>query len=136
MGRIRSAARNTAPKNNLSFTQKVEPGSSFPGSTKKLYQGNHWCFGLGMNIMKPRERKKNKLTDLIWRTGHLKSADFSTYKFQLLIVWLSDCPKIWFLIIFLKVKTTSSTGSKKIDHFFTVKRVYTCQFFQNYQFWS
>jgi hypothetical protein len=40
--------------------------------------------------MKPWEEKNSKLTDLIWRMGYLKSADFSTYKFQLLIVRLSQ----------------------------------------------
>ena len=34
--------------------------------------------------------KKSKLTDLLGRTGHLKSVNFSMYKFQLLIVRLSQ----------------------------------------------
>ena len=73
----------------------VEPWSSFPGFTKKLSQRNIWCFRLGMDILKPWEPKKIMLTNLLGRTGHLKSVDFS--------FWLSsNCPKIWFLLIFLK----------------------------------
>ena len=46
------------------------------------------AFGLGMDIMKPWEAKKIKFPDLLGRTRHLKSADFSTLKFQVLIVRL------------------------------------------------
>ena len=43
-------------------------------------------------------------------------ANFSRKFFQLLIVYF---PKIWFLLIFLKVKTTSSVESNNSNRFFT-----------------
>ena len=67
----------------VSYTQKVQLGLSSVGSSKKSSQGR---YGLGMDIIKPWEAKTSNFPDLILRTGHLKSADFSTLKNQVLIV--------------------------------------------------
>ena len=64
----------------------VQLDLSFARSIQKLFQLNHLCFGLGMSIIKTWEAKNSKFPDLLWRTRHLKSADFSTLKFQVLIV--------------------------------------------------
>ena len=53
----------------------------------KLFQLNRWCFWLGMGTI--WEAKNKKFPELLWRMTHLKSADFSTLKFQILVVGLS-----------------------------------------------
>ena len=75
---------------NWLSTQKVQLDLSFVRSIKKLLQLNRWCFGLGMGIIKTWEAKNSKFPELIWRTRHLKPADFSTLNFQVLIVRLSQ----------------------------------------------
>jgi hypothetical protein len=77
-------------KKPLCPPQKVQLDLSFARSIQKLLQLNRWCFGLGLGIIKTWEAKNSKFPDLLWRTRHLKSADFSTLKFQVLIVRLSQ----------------------------------------------
>ena len=107
-------------KKPLCPPQKVQLDLSFARSIQKLLQLNRWCFGLGLGIIKTWEAKNSKFPDLLWRTRHLKSADFSTLKFQVLIVRLSqDLDSVHIF----ESEDHLDNRKKKIDPFFTVKRV-------------
>ena len=125
--------RNQVKAFHTYTTQKVQLDLSFVRSIKKLLQLNRWCFGFGIGIIKTGEAKNSKFTELIWRTRHLKPADFSTLNFQVLIVRLSQD------LVSVHIFESENHLEKRIFFnliiFFTIKHVETHQIYQNCQFW-
>ena len=102
-----------------------DPWKNYPSATESI-------FGFSWIMFSTDAKERAGFPSSLASRAPRSEADFSTLNFNF---WLSDCPKIWFRLIFLKMKTTLSIESKFSDCFLYLQMRQNASNLQNDQFW-
>ena len=103
-----------------------DPWKNYPSATEGV-------FGFSWIMLNTDAKERAGFPSSLASRAPRSEAYFSTLNFNF---WLSDCPKIWFLLIFLKMKSTLSIESKFSDCFLYLQMRQNASNLQNDQFWS